>query len=68
VSDWISPIERDIAADEYERLRAINAELLAALRLVVGLADNEAVESGDCRNPDNPFVVARAVIKKAEAV
>jgi hypothetical protein len=42
--------------------------LLAALRLVVGLADNEAVESGDCRNPDNPFVVARAVIKKAEAV
>jgi hypothetical protein len=51
---------------EIERLRAINAEMLAALRLVVDLADNGAVESGDCRNPDNPFVIARAAIKKAE--
>jgi hypothetical protein len=46
-------------------LIAAAPELLAALRLVVGLADNEAVESGDCRNPDNPFAIARAAIAKA---
>jgi hypothetical protein len=55
------------AGKEIDRLSAINADLLAALRLVVDLADNEAVESGDCRNPDNPFVIARAAIAKATA-
>jgi hypothetical protein len=53
------------AATEIKRLRREVAAMLAALRLVVGLADNEAVESGDCRNPDNPFAIARAAIAKA---
>jgi hypothetical protein len=52
-------------AEANARLIAAAPEMLAALRLVVDLADNEAVESGDCRNPDNPFVVARAAIAKA---
>jgi hypothetical protein len=66
ISPWIEGAwDGDPEAIANARLIAAAPEMLAALRLVVGLADNEAVESGDCRNPDNPFAIARAAIAKA---
>jgi hypothetical protein len=66
MSDWMSPIERDMAADEYERLRAINAEMLAALNAIT------ADITGSAELMDNInlkiFEDACTAIAKAEAV
>lgn len=69
MTDWTSPIEQDRALCENDRIREINAELLAALeQIAIVCTDNMDADKNHRMALDFVRQVANAATAKAEAV